>query len=116
MSRARVRWNAQPANRAARAGALRGLGLGGEHLLEVSNRRIPIEEGTLERSGTVTVDEANLDTIVSYDTPYSVRQHEDLTLRHDEGREAKFLEKSLDEEGAVILDLIAAEVRRSLRG
>lgn len=116
MSRARVRWNAQPANRAARAGALRGLRLGGEHLLEASNQRVPIEEGTLERSGTVTVDEANLDTIVSYDTPYAVRQHEELEYRHDEGREAKFLEKALDEEGAVILDLIAAQVRRSLRG
>ncbi|MFJ8146976.1 hypothetical protein ACIQ6R_18140 [Streptomyces sp. NPDC096048] len=116
MSRTRVRWNGQAANRKARAGALRGLRIGGEHLLEVSNQRVPIEEATLERSGTVTVDEANLDTVVSYDTPYAVRQHEELEYRHDEGREAKFLENALAEEEGVILDLIAAQVRRSLRG
>lgn len=116
MSRARVRWNGQAANRAARTGALRGVRIGAEHLLQVSRDRVPIEEATLERSGTVTVDEADVSAVVSYDTPYAVRQHEDMTLRHDAGRTAKYLEDPLKEEQSVILDLIAAQVRRSLRG
>ncbi|GGW67923.1 hypothetical protein [Streptomyces griseoloalbus] len=114
--RSRLRWNGQAVNRDARQGAARGLRIGLEHLLQVSRDRVPIEEGTLERSGTVTVDEAALEGAVSYDTPYAVRQHEDLDLRHDEGRTAQFLADPLDEERDVILDLIAAQVRRSLRG
>lgn len=116
MSRARVRWNGQAIERAARAGALRGVRLAAEHLLNESRDRVPIEEGTLERSGTVTVDEADTSAVVSYDTPYAVRQHEDMTLRHDAGRTAKYLERPLDEESATMQAIIAAQVRRSLRG
>lgn len=116
MSRARVRWNGQAADRAARAGALRGVRLAAEHLLTESRARVPIEEGTLERSGTVTVDEAGPSAVVSYDTPYAVRQHEDMTLRHDAGRTAKYLEQPLAEESATMQAIIAAQVRRALRG
>lgn len=113
---ARVRWNAEAAIRGTRAGARAGLRLGLEHLLQVSRGRVPIEEGTLERSGTVTVDEAAGEGAVSYDTPYAARQHEDMTLRHDAGRSAKFLEGPLAEETPTILAIIAAQVRRALRG
>ncbi|MYR46597.1 hypothetical protein [Streptomyces sp. SID5910] len=116
MSRAPVRWNGQAVNRAARAGALRGVRLGAEHLLQVSRARVPIEEGTLERSATVTVDEADITAAVSYDTPYAVRQHEDMTLRHDAGRSAQYLRGPLHEENGTITELIAAQVRRALRG
>ncbi|MFH8530460.1 hypothetical protein ACH4GE_18820 [Streptomyces tendae] len=116
MSRARVRWNGQAVTRAARAGELRGLRIGAEHLLQVSRDRVPIEEATLERSGVAVVDEADVSAVVAFDTPYAIRQHEELDYQHDAGRTAKYLEGPLDEEGAVILDLIAAQVRRSLRG
>ncbi|MGD6762045.1 hypothetical protein ACOKM5_24230 [Streptomyces sp. BH097] len=114
--RARVTFNAQPALRATQAGASRGVRLALEHLLQVSRGRVPIEEGTLERSGTVTVNEADLEGAVSYDTPYAVRQHEDMTLRHDNGRTAKYLEGPLHEENGVMSQIIAAQVRRALRG
>jgi len=52
---------------------------------------------------------------VSYDTPYAVRQHEDLTLRHDPGRQAKYLEEPMQTERGTMLDLVATEIRRSLR-
>ncbi|MGW2497295.1 hypothetical protein ACWCV2_22700 [Streptomyces pseudogriseolus] len=116
MTRARVRWNSQPVNRAAQQAAGRGARLAAEHLLGVSRDRVPIEEGTLERSGTVTVDEANATAAVSYDTPYAVRQHEDMTLDHDAGRTAKYLEQPFEEESATMQAIIAAQVRRALRG
>lgn len=115
MSRARIRWNGAAAAGAIRAAAVRGARLGAEHLLEVSRQRVPIEEGTLERSGIATVDEASATAVVSYDTPYAVRQHEDLTLRHDEGRTGKYLEDPLREEADTIQRIIAAQVRRALR-
>jgi len=71
----------------------RGLKLAMEHLLGVSTERVPIEEGTLMRSGKAGVDEAELIGMVTYSArndrdnyDYAVRQHEDLTLRHADGR------------------------------
>lgn len=78
-----------------RAAANRGLALSGEHVLAESNKRVPIEEHTLEESGTVSTDPRKNRVAVSYDTPYSVRQHEDMAARHDEGRTAKYLENAL---------------------
>ncbi|MEU9141708.1 hypothetical protein AB0D33_38210 [Streptomyces sp. NPDC048404] len=108
-----ITWNGDAALAAIRAGALRGVRLAAEHLLAASRARVPIEEGTLERSGVVSVDESSLTAAVSFDTPYAVRQHEDLTARHDSGRTAKYLERPLHEENGVITEIIAAQVRRA---
>ncbi|MDJ1136216.1 hypothetical protein [Streptomyces iconiensis] len=111
----RIRWNTQAVEGRTRSGSARGVRLAVEHLLQVSRARVPIEEGTLERSGTATVDESSLTGAVAYDTPYAVRQHEDMTLRHDSGRSAKYLEQPLGEEAATMQQIIAAQVRRALR-
>ncbi|MEH0470883.1 hypothetical protein QA943_18845 [Streptomyces sp. B21-097] len=115
MTRQQIRWNGDAALAAMRAGAVRGVRLGAEHLLQVANGRTPIEEGTLERSGVVSVDEGDVTAAVSYDTPYAVRQHETLDYQHDQGREAKWLEKSLHEENGTITEIIAAQVRRAVQ-
>ncbi|MFJ3867908.1 hypothetical protein [Streptomyces nigra] len=115
MTRQGIRWNGDAALGAIRAAAVRGVRLGAEHLLQVSNTRVPIEEGTLERSGVVSVDEGEVTAAVSYDTPYAVRQHEELDYRHDAGRTAKFLERSLHEENGTITEIIAAQVRRAVQ-
>lgn len=113
--RATLKLNTSKITTAERAGAVRGLKLAAEHLLEVSRSLVPIEEGTLERSGVASVDERDLRAAVSYDTPYAVRQHEELTWRHDEGRQAKYLEDPMNGERRRMADIIAAEIRRSLR-
>ncbi|MFJ2196953.1 hypothetical protein [Streptomyces violaceusniger] len=114
--RMRLRWNGAAVLRGTRAGALRGLRIGAEHVLTESRKRVPIEEATLERSGVATVDESSLTAAVSYDTPYAIRQHEELNYRHDPGRTAKYLEGPLTEQAATVAAIIAAELRRSLRG
>jgi hypothetical protein len=108
-------WHGDRAKRAAHAGSARGLTLAAEHILQVSNSRVPIEEGTLERSGVVDVDEDALLASISYDTPYAVVQHEDMLLQHDSGRSPKFLEQALDEEWKAAQRIIAAEVRKELQ-
>ncbi|UNZ18872.1 hypothetical protein [Streptomyces sp. 891-h] len=113
--RVRIRWNPRAAESRTRAGAARGVRLAVEHLLQVSRARVPIEEGTLERSGTATVDEQELTGAVAYDTPYAVRQHEEMNYRHDAGRGPKYLEQPLNEEAAAMQQIIAAQVRRALR-
>ncbi len=111
---ARITWNGDHATEEAREAGARGLLLGAEHILGTSNRTVPIEEGTLERSGTASVDEDELVAAVSYDTPYAVRQHEDLSLRHDDGRRAKYLELAMGEELDTVRDILAAQLRRAL--
>ncbi|WKX70048.1 hypothetical protein [Streptomyces sp. XD-27] len=113
--RARLRWNGAAATAAIREAATRGLRIGAEHVLAASRQRVPIEEGTLERSGVTSVDEQQLVAAVSYDTPYAVRVHEDLNARHAPGRTAKYLESVLPEEADTVHALIAAQVRRALR-
>jgi hypothetical protein len=53
---------------------------------------------------------------VFYDTPYAVRQHEDVRLDHDPGRRAKWLERAFIERGRAAVDMIADRVRRALGG
>ena len=96
-------------------GAVRGLRIGMEHVLQVSREEVPHEEGTLERSGTPSVDPVALIGAVSYDTVYAIKQHEDLTLKHDDGRKAKYLEDPWDAEAGTVQEIIAAEIRRALR-
>jgi hypothetical protein len=101
----------------------RGLKLAMEHLLSVSTERVPIEEGTLMRSGKSGVDDTELIGMVTYsarndadDYDYAVRQHEDLTLRHAAGRTAKFLEEPLLEEADTMAKIVAETIRRASQG
>jgi hypothetical protein len=86
-----------------------------EHILGVSNSRVPHEEGVLEASGAQFLDRDELVGGISYDTPYAVRQHEELTWRHSPGRQAKYLESAMADERETAQGLIAAQIRRALR-
>ncbi|MFD9879992.1 hypothetical protein ACFWZT_00820 [Streptomyces alboflavus] len=111
---ARLTFNGDAALRATRDGAVRGLLLGAEHILAEAHKVVPIDEGTLERSGTVSVDEQDLTAAVTFDTPYAVRMHEELTYRHAPGRTAKYLERPLNTEAQTVAAIIAAQIRRLL--
>lgn len=115
MSNVKITWHGNAAKQAMRKGRDRGLTLAGEHVLEESRRIVPIEEGTLERSGRVSGPDGGT-VAVSYDTPYAVRQHEDLTLRHDRGRQSKYLETPLNSERGVVGRIVSREVKRELDG
>jgi hypothetical protein len=115
MTRAHITWNSAAVVGAARPAAARGLLLGAEHVLGEADRLVPLDEATLARSGTASVDAGTLTAAVSYDTPYAVPQHEDMTYQHLPGRQAKYLEQPAEAEANTALDLVAAEIRRALR-
>lgn len=115
MTRARLSLNLDAIVRGTREGAARGLLLGGEHIADESSRQVPLDEGTLQRSAVVSVDPAMLTAAVSYDMPYAVEQHENLQYRHLPGRKAKYLEDPFIAEADTVGEIIAAEMRRSLR-
>lgn len=88
------------------AGVLTGLWAAGEHVLGVSNAQVPFEEGDLAASAAVSQDGTTGATAISYDTPYAVRQHEDLSMQHDAGRNAKYLENALQSESATVTAIV----------
>lgn len=112
--RAEVTWSGAAVAATTHAAAARGLRVAGEYVLTESRDVVPIDEGPLIRSGAVDVDPVALVAGISYDTPYAVRQHE-VPMRHAPGRTHKYLEGPLNASRAIVLELIAASVRRATR-
>ncbi|WP_327671824.1 MULTISPECIES: hypothetical protein [unclassified Streptomyces] len=111
----RLRFSGTAATREIRAAAARGLHLAAEHVLTQSQAVVPLDESPLQQSGTTSVDDGSLTAAVSYDTPYAVRQHEELDYQHAPGRQAKYLEQPLNAARGEVAALIAAQIRRALR-
>lgn len=110
-----VRWNGGPVTEQMRDGAAAGLLDGAQHVLGEARKIVPIEEGELSRSGVASVDADELTSAVSFDTPYAVVQHEDLTLNHDDGRQAKYLEQPMESESGEVAQLVADAIRGHLQ-
>lgn len=133
-----VQWDADAVVRRIRQAAADGVFDAASHILEESNRVVPIEEATLLGSGTVTMRTGSakatstdtgqvsatgrpaIDTrgpvaVVSYDTPYAVVQHEDTELQHDPGREAKYLQRTINRRGRHVERFIADRIKAAIR-
>jgi hypothetical protein len=109
-----IRANLSVAKHDVVEGVDRGLRLAAEHLLGEARRIVPIEEGVLGTSGKTHYDSESHTASVSFDTPYAVIQHEDLTFRHDAGRQAKYLEQPMHTESVVMAALIKDEIWKAL--
>ncbi|GAB2457548.1 HK97 gp10 family phage protein [Xylanimonas ulmi] len=97
-------------------GTADGLTLAAERVRAVAVPRTPIEYGDLRSS--LTVDPAgpgDREATVFSDLPYAARQHEDLSLRHDDGQ-AKYLETAALDSADEVGQIIAAQVARALGG
>lgn len=108
-------WKGRTATREYRETAAAALFKGAELLLTEANKTVPIEEGTLARSGETSLDAGRLEAAVSYDTPYARVQHEDTALSHDPGRRAKWLQLTLQEQSKRLLDFISDEIAKEVR-
>lgn len=77
--------------------ASQGLNIFATEVLSEAVDRVPLDTGDLSRSGAVHQRQGALEAWVVFDSPYAIRQHEDLTLEHKNGREAKYLENAAKE-------------------
>ncbi|WP_213816183.1 hypothetical protein [Glaciihabitans sp. dw_435] len=69
------------------AGAVRGQNKAAERLLALSAAEVPLDVGTLESSGSVVpAGSIGDDSLVTYDTPYAARLHEDAAFVDSLGR------------------------------
>ena len=111
MPQVTVDWDGDRINTEVDAATYKGLLLSAEALLGASDALVPIEEGTLSRSGVARADRSRLTAGVGYDTVYAARQHEELTWRHAPGRTAKYLETPWIGMRKVYPRLIQAQIR-----
>lgn len=121
--KSQTKWYGDKARKLMRKVGLECLHTGAELTLTESQEEVPHAIGTLQWSAAVT-DAPREDAVyVSYNTPYAVRQHEDLTLRHPDptnpistpGRKAKYLEDPFNRLKPKIEKYTRLKVRKALR-
>lgn len=84
----------------------------GAHLLrDEAVQRTPVETGTLRNSAKASV--SDKEAIVSYNTPYAARQHEEVGWHHNDGQ-AKYLESAFLDNKQKIQQAIAKEIKKAL--
>lgn len=93
--------------------ALKGQKVLAQNILGESQKLVPVDTGTLKRSGHVST-EGNTTTI-SYNTPYALKQHEDASLNHPKGGEPKYLERPFNEKVQEYENYISTEVYKAMR-
>lgn len=108
----KLKWKGGDVTQATAAAAQEALFDAGQHILDTSNQLAPLDDGTLVSSGMVTATDTSV--TISYDTPYAVRQHEDTTLRHPNGRSAKFLETAITSEREAVLQFLQNRLKEVL--
>lgn len=120
MPTGKVVWNGPLATKKAHDGAAKGILGACKSLMQKSQKIAPHFSGELVRGADYDLDEAKLIGVVSYgnndSAPYVERQHEDLELRHPNGRQAKFLESTLNENAEKMNNFIADAIKRALGG
>lgn len=97
-----------------------GLVDAGEHLLNLSRPLVPFDTGRLKISGSV-IKNTDSQVFVSYEAynpvnnyDYAVIQHENLSFKHAQGTQAKFLEQPFRENINELVDIIAGDVKRGV--
>lgn len=78
-----------------KAGTIDSAKLIAQEILARAIQEVPLDTGDLMHSGKVRADDTR--AVVSFDTPYAIRQHEEMSYRHPGGRSAKYLERPFNE-------------------
>lgn len=91
-------------------GDLRGSGRG-----EINGRTVAEGKpnGSVSAKGSAPEAE-RLEGIVSFSTPYAVRQHEELSYKHPQGGQAKYLEEPFSKNQDKYIKNLSESVRKSV--
>lgn len=99
-----------------RRAAMAALKVIADDLMGRAQREAPVEEGTLRGSATVTIVTTSEmgSAVVSFNTVYAARQHEEVTWKHPKGGKAKYLEDPLKAMAQRYVQALAAAQRKAL--
>lgn len=105
--------------KAAQKAAAAGLYAHANNVMTEAKELSPVDTGVMRGSGYVTIPEENSNPVVEVgfggaSEAYVVKQHEDQSLNHPDGGEAKFLEKALDRNKDKASELIGRFIKDAL--
>lgn len=109
-----IKWNSNKARQGVDEGSVSGLIDAAEYLLDQALKLVPIDEGTLANSGNTSVDKNTKTASVYFDTSYAVRVHEDTTIRHKNGRRAKYVETPFKANQTKIQEILARSINNKI--
>ena len=109
------------ARRLLQDGAERGLREAAEQVLRAAAASVPVGDPdedphpnvSLAQSGEIHRDGDGF--VVSFNTPYAAKQHEDMRLKHPRGGKAKFLEDEIKAIVPRLEGIVGSEVKRLMR-
>lgn len=111
----KIVWYGRKVKKKARKGAEKGVLEGIHYLRDEMDKKVPHDEGTLERSGDTIA--KGLQAATGYDTPYAIRLHEHPEYNFQGGREGKWVEKVIKDKKIQrkVLKHIGNEIKKALR-
>jgi hypothetical protein len=112
-----AKWNLPIAINAAKKGGYRGLKAVGDVIGDEAQSLAPKDTEELANSMTVSGDYGSLKVAISFDTGnrYAIVQHENTSLNHPNGGQAKYLQEPLLGTGANILaGIIGSEIAKEM--
>ncbi|MFA5432297.1 MAG: HK97 gp10 family phage protein [Candidatus Paceibacterota bacterium] len=88
-----------------------------QDLQNKSSELAPYDLGDLAGSSDSDVKEtfSGVEGFVSFDTPYATVQHEDLTYRHEPGKQSKYLEQPLKENIDRYVKNLGEAIRKAIK-
>ncbi len=104
-----LEWNTRAADAIPEA-AQSGIYEAAEALLDQAIEKTPVQDGILRASGRAT--QEGLQAAVSFNTPYAVKQHEELGFAHPNGGEPKFLERPANSFRPMMEQIVAQAIVR----
>ena len=103
-----VKWYGDLAIEKQRTAAKKAIHDAAEYMLEESNKIVPFDLGELQTSGDTDVD-VNLSGVsasIFYDTKYAARLHEHPEYNFQNGREGKYLEKTITNQKGIVKEYL----------
>ena len=113
MIRATVKFNKQVIAKLQQS-EIQAIQDGCEYILQEANKLVPLDEGTLQRSGNTSIDSSKKTGSIYYDTKYTIRLHENPQYTFQKGRQGKWLETTIRANKRV-LDIIRKKLQEGFR-
>ena len=91
-----------------------------EKVLEESKRLVPVQTGELQKSGevvkTAIIGNMSPKVEIIYTAEYALTIHEDLTLKHPNGGQAKYLEQPMTDHQGELVETIKKRIYELIMG
>jgi hypothetical protein len=115
-ARTTITWNGNRASSAVRSASKLAVSDACEFILQESNKIAPLDEGPLTRSGNTDIEEGpkGVKGTVYYDTPYATKVHEHPEYNFQNGREGKYLEKTVTRELPTVREYLRRRLESAL--